>query len=95
MEAPPRWWGGVGEKGCADRSLYTRFMEAGLDDVQMLPQLATYTDEERLEGLYPQFAALLDEDEVEEWWSAVDSATASNTAFISQPMHSAVGTRVP
>ena len=64
-----------------------------LEEVRMLPQLATYTDQERLEGVYPQFAALLDEDEVEEWWAAVDSATAANTAFISQPMHSAVGTK--
>jgi ubiquinone/menaquinone biosynthesis C-methylase UbiE len=93
VEAPPRWWGGVGAKGCADRSLYQRFSEAGLADVQSIPQLATYTDRERLEGLYPQFAALLDGDEVGEWWSAVESATAAGSVFISQPMHSAVGTR--
>ena len=93
LEAPPRWWGGVGQKGCADRSLYRRFIDAGLKDVQMLPQLATYTDRERLEGVYPQFAALLDSRERDEWWTAVQAATAEGTAFISQPMHSAVGTK--
>ena len=91
VEAPPLWWGGVGEKGCADRSLYRRFLKAGLTDVEMLPQLATYTDTERLEGQYPQFAALLDPEEVDEWWQAVKLANAEGTAFISQPFHSAVG----
>ena len=57
----------------------------------MLPQLATYTDKERLEGQYPQFAALLDPEEVDEWWQAVKLADADGTAFISQPFHSAVG----
>ncbi len=93
VEAPPRWWGGVGEKGCADRSLYRRFTEAGLENVRMLPQLAIYIDRERLEGLYPQFAALLDDDEVEEWWAAVEAATEARTAFIAQPMHSAAGVK--
>ena len=91
VEAPPLWWGGVGEKGCADRSLYRRFLKAGLTDVEMLPQLATYTDKERLEGQYPQFAALLDPEEVDEWWQAVKLGDADGTAFISQPFHSAVG----
>ncbi|HEX9868564.1 MAG TPA: hypothetical protein VGC99_08205 [Candidatus Tectomicrobia bacterium] len=31
-----------GERSRADASLYRRFHEAGLDDVHMMPQLATY-----------------------------------------------------
>src|SRR5712691_12335941 len=32
----------AGAKGCADGSLYQRFRHAGLQNVHMLPQLATY-----------------------------------------------------
>lgn len=94
VEAPPIWWGGVQTDGCADVSLYKRFHAAGLSDVKMMPQLATYVEQERLQRLYPLFVPLLDPAEVAEWWAAVAQAEAEGTAFIAQPFHSAVG-KVP
>jgi ubiquinone/menaquinone biosynthesis C-methylase UbiE len=91
VEAPPIWWGGVSAEGCADVSLYKHFHAAGLTEVKMMPQLATYAEQERLQRLYPQFVPLLDPGEVDEWWTAVSQAEAEGTAFIAQPFHSAVG----
>lgn len=91
VEAPPIWWGGVGEKGCADVSLYRRFHQVGLSEVKMMPQWATYVDRKRLETLYPLFVPLLDPEEVDEWWEAVAQSQAEGTSFIAQPFHSAVG----
>jgi ubiquinone/menaquinone biosynthesis C-methylase UbiE len=93
VEAPPTWWGGVAEKGCADMGLYRRFHKAGLTEVKMMPQLGTYTEQKRLQILYPLFVPLLAPEEVDEWWEAVAQAEAEGTAFISQPFHSAVGVK--
>jgi len=41
VEAPGVLGGGVGEGGCADASLYTRFHRAGLAEIQMLVQFST------------------------------------------------------
>jgi ubiquinone/menaquinone biosynthesis C-methylase UbiE len=81
----------AGARGCADGSLYQRFRNAGLQDVQMLPQLATYagarahTADERIE-------AALSPAELAEWHTAVTQAEAEGTFFIALPFHCAVGT---
>ena len=82
----------AGAKGCADGSLYQRFRHAGLQNVHMSPQLATYagarahTADERIE-------AALSPAELAEWHTAVAQAEAEGTFFIALPFHCAVGTK--
>ncbi|MBI2360176.1 MAG: methyltransferase domain-containing protein, partial [Deltaproteobacteria bacterium] len=49
VEGRGRLGGNVQEQGCADASLYRRFLQAGLAQVKMLPQLAICAGGERLE----------------------------------------------
>ena len=83
--------GDVVEGGCADASLYGRMERAGLKDVVMLPQYATYASGERLQQQQERMASRLTPEEAEEWRQAI--AAAGNQFFISQPFHSAVGTK--
>ena len=91
VEAPGFGGAGVGEKGCADSSLYRRFQQAGLNQVKVFPQLATFTEKKRLQSLASGYLSLLDPEEVKEWEDAVEKAEAEGIFFISQPVHSAVG----
>jgi SAM-dependent methyltransferase len=91
VEALPN--GLAGERGCADASLYRRFREAGLDDVQMFPQLATYQDRSRMHAVQDRIMAVLDPTEADEWRVARDRAEADGTYFIALPFHCAVGTK--
>ena len=84
-------YGDVVEGGCADASLYERMERAGLEDVVMMPQWATYSSGERLHQQQERMAARLTPEEAEEWRQAI--AAAGNQFFISQPFHSAVGTK--
>ena len=84
-------FGDVVSGGCADASLYTRMERAGLRNVVMLPQWATYASGERLQQQQERMASRLTPEEAEEWRAAI--AAAGNQFFISQPFHSAVGTR--
>lgn len=83
-------YGDVVRGGCADASLYERLERAGLEDVVMLPQYATYASGERLQQQQERMASRLTPEEAEEWRAAI--ASAGNQFFISQPFHSAVGT---
>jgi ubiquinone/menaquinone biosynthesis C-methylase UbiE len=85
--------GVAGERGCADLSLYRRFHQAGLDDIRMFPQLATYTDRGRLHDVQERILATLDPEEAHEWTVAADQAEAQGTFFIALPFHCAVGTK--
>ncbi len=82
-------YGDVVEGGCADASLYERMERAGLVDVVMLPQYATYASGERLQQQQERMASRLTPEEAGEWRDAI--AAAGNQFFISQPFHSAVG----
>ena len=84
-------YGDVVEGGCADASLYERMERAGLEQVVMLPQSATYASGERLQQQGERMAARLTPEEAEEWRQAI--AAAGRQFFISQPFHSAVGTK--
>ncbi len=84
-------YGDVVQGGCADASLYERMGRAGLTDVIMLPQYATYASGERLQQQQERMAARLTPEEAEEWRQAI--AAAGDQFFVSQPFHSAVGTR--
>ncbi len=81
----------AGARGCADGSLYQRFRSAGLQDVQMLPQLATYAGA-RAHAADERIEAALSPAELAEWHTAVTQAEAEGTFFIALPFHCAVGT---
>jgi ubiquinone/menaquinone biosynthesis C-methylase UbiE len=85
--------GVAGAKGCADGSLYQRFCHAGLQNVQMLPQLATYAGA-RAHAADERIEAALSPTELAEWQTAVAQAEAAGTFFIALPFHCAVGTKV-
>lgn len=91
VEALPN--GVAGPRGCADASLYRRFRQAGLDDVRMLPQWATYMDDARLHGFQERLLAALSPAEVEEWRQAIEHAQNEGTSFVALPFHCAVGTK--
>jgi SAM-dependent methyltransferase len=82
----------AGAKGCADGSLYQRFCNAGLQNVQMLPQLATYAGS-RAHAADERIEAALGPAELAEWHKAVTQAEAEGTFFIALPFHCAVGTK--
>jgi len=84
--------GVAGAKGCADGSLYQRFCNAGLQNVQMLPQLATYAGA-RAHAADERIEAALSPAELAEWHTAVTQAEAEGTFFIALPFHCAVGTK--
>ena len=90
VEALPN--GTAGPKGCADASLYQRFCEAGLRDVTMFPQLATYAGA-RAHAANERIHAALSPAELTEWQTAVSQAEATGTLFIALPFHCAVGTK--
>jgi len=81
----------AGARGCADGSLYQRFRNAGLQGVQMLPQLATYAGA-RAHAADERIEAALSPAELAEWHTAVTQAEAEGTFFIALPFHCAVGT---
>ena len=81
----------AGARGCADGSVYQRFRNAGLQDVQMLPQLATYAGA-RAHAADERIEAALSPTELAEWHTAVTQAEAEGTFFIALPFHCAVGT---
>lgn len=83
-------YGDVVPGGCADASLHERMEKAGLENVVMLPQWATYGPGERLQQQQERMAERLTPEEAAEWRDAV--AAAGDRFFISQPFHSAVGT---
>jgi SAM-dependent methyltransferase len=88
---------GVAEGGCADASLYRRFIAAGLTDLKMGPKYGT-------DHVGPGFAyqrrwiegavrAGLSADEVQAWDAAVAQADVEGTFLWAMPYHCAVGTK--
>ncbi len=85
--------GHVLKEGCADASLYRRMRQAGLEQLTMLPQWATFSEGERLQFQQERIVAALEPEEVNEWRGAIARADAEGTFFIAQPFHCAVGTK--
>jgi ubiquinone/menaquinone biosynthesis C-methylase UbiE len=79
--------------GCDDASLYQRVHQAGLTQVSMFPQLATFDDQSRLQMLQASLLPTLSPEEAEEWRAAVAQGEAQGTFFIATPFHCAVGTK--
>jgi hypothetical protein len=67
--------------------------QAGLTQLKMFPQLATFDDRSRLESLHASILPTLSSDEANEWRAAVAQAEAQGTLFIATPFHCAVGTK--
>jgi ubiquinone/menaquinone biosynthesis C-methylase UbiE len=86
---------GVAAKGCADASLYQRFLSAGLKEVSAFPQFVSITPTEVsvLEISKQRALATLSSAEADEWRAAVDRAEAEGTFFIAVGHHCAVGTK--
>jgi SAM-dependent methyltransferase len=87
--------GHVLKEGCADASLYRRMRQAGLENLIMLPQWASFSAGERLEFEQERVLATLKPEEANEWREAVVEAESDGTYFIAQPFHCAVGTKPP
>ena len=90
VEALPN--GTATPRGCADASLYRCFREAGLSDIRILPQLATY-DGAKAPDFHERVRAALSPEEYHEWQTAVAQAEASGGFFVALPFHCAVGTK--
>ncbi len=93
LEAPG--FGGVDARGCADASLYARFIEAGLCHIRKIPQIAAFDDPD---GAYEQsligtLFGSLDADENTEARAALASAREDGTFLVTTPFHGAVGTK--
>ena len=93
VEAGHRLGGNVEEQGCADAGLYRRLHQAGLVQVTMFPQWATYAEGERLQYVQERIVATLGPEEAKEWRQAITRAEAERTFFIAESFHCAVGTK--
>ncbi|MBI3325416.1 MAG: methyltransferase domain-containing protein [Nitrospinae bacterium] len=78
-------------RGCDEASLYRRFQQAGLTQVRMFPQLATFDDRSRLDMLQATILPTLTPEEAKEWREAVAQGGAEGTFFIAIPFHCVVG----
>jgi ubiquinone/menaquinone biosynthesis C-methylase UbiE len=85
---------GADEHGCADASLYRRFVEAGLQSVAMGPQLGVELAErspERLRFFTARIAQSLPSEQAREFRDMVKAAVADGTMVWAEPYHCAVG----
>jgi ubiquinone/menaquinone biosynthesis C-methylase UbiE len=87
--------GDVAEKGCADVSLYRRLRRAGLDNVKMFPQMATFdaSDGAWWHFLQNRLLGKLTPEELYEWQADLVKAESEEIFFVSMPHHCAVGTK--
>lgn len=86
---------GVAAAGCADATLYRRFLEAGLTQVNAFPQFITVSpsDVSVLEINKQRILSVLAPDDAEEWRAAVKQAEDDGTFFLAVGNHCAVGTK--
>jgi SAM-dependent methyltransferase len=93
VEPPGTMGGGAVEGGCADRSLYSRFVQAGLNRINASAQLATFGEGPLTLRFEAQVLGVLSSEEAEEWREAAAQTKAEGTFFIAMPLHCAVGTK--
>jgi SAM-dependent methyltransferase len=93
VEEPSGWAPGAEVRGCADASLYRRFQQAGLTQVQMFPPWATFDRSATvvIQFLQNRLLPTLSPEEAQDWQRARAHAEAEGTLFIAWPHHSAVG----
>jgi SAM-dependent methyltransferase len=93
LEAPSRLGSGVQAGGCADASLYRRLKDAGLAQVRMFPQWATYTEGSYLQTQRSKLLVNLTPEDMQRCREALTRAEAAGTFFMAEPFHCAVGTK--
>jgi hypothetical protein len=77
VSVPGLFGAGVATGGCADASLYSRFVKAGLTQLRCFTQFSAVTPEEpRLRMLQQQPLAAFSTDEARQWLRAVEQAEA-------------------
>jgi hypothetical protein len=88
---------GVSEDGCADASLYRRFVAAGLTNLVMGPKYGTNQGgpgfAETRAGFEAEGRVGLTRAELQDWDAAVAQSDAEGTFMWSVPYHCAVGTK--
>jgi SAM-dependent methyltransferase len=89
----PATGAGVGDRGCADASLYARLASAGLALSVLGPQFAIYRDGERLADVLDRLLGALPPDDLQVCRTAVKQANAAGTLFVAEPFHCAIGTK--
>ena len=85
----------VGEGGCADASLYTRFGQSGLIDLKLFPTTMTVNDPDGYTWKYyePYLFSMLDKQDIAEWHAAKRQAIADKSILLARWLHCAVGTK--
>jgi hypothetical protein len=87
---------GADEHGCADASLYRRFVDAGLRELVMGPQYGADTGQrspDRLRLFVGRVAQGLVADDARQFRDSIKRATTDGTMVWAEPYHCAVGTR--
>ena len=85
----------AGSGGCGDASLYRRFLDAGLYQLRIFPQIAAFPNTHGPSGQRreAQLLAILDPQQAAEWRTAVAQAEAEGTFYFGWAVHCAVGTK--
>ena len=88
-----RMGSGVIPQGCADASLYQRMIGAKLEQVQMFPQLATFTKGAQFQERVGRILSLVRPEDLPVCRDAMGKAEAEGTFFIAEPFRCAIGTK--
>ena len=94
VETAPEFTPRAAVAGCADVNLYRKFVDVGLEDVQIFPQLITYREPGRIDQMVRVIEANLSREDKKTWRQTVETARDDGTFFIATPMHCAIG-KVP
>ena len=75
VSSPDLFGAGVAPGGCADATLYSRFVNAGLGQLHCFTQFNTVTPEEpRLRTLQQQAVAAFSANEASQWQRAIEAS---------------------
>ena len=85
----------VTEYGCADASLYRRFLSNGLEDLRFFPHYLTLRDPQGAAWAYREsyFLAQFNETETQAWIAAKSTAIDDGSFLFASGLHCAVGTK--
>jgi SAM-dependent methyltransferase len=93
VEAQSRMGMGIQARGCADASLYRRLKDAGLVDVRMVVEFASYTEGPYWQGQRWKLLLNLSPEDTQRCREAIAHTEARGPLVIAEPFHCAVGTR--
>ena len=81
--------------GCADASLYRRFLSNGLEDLRFFPHYLTLRDPYGAAWAYREsyFLAQFNESETQAWLAAKSAAIDDSSFLFASGLHCAVGTK--